>query len=54
MVCGDGRRGRRGDFSSREMIGDRAGNEFRSSITDFRILAALARYYSSRLQAAVS
>jgi hypothetical protein len=35
-------------------IGDRAGNEFRSSITDFRILAALARYYSSRLQAAVS
>ena len=25
-------------------IGDRAGNEFRSSITDFRILAALARY----------
>ena len=35
-------------------IGDRAGNEFRSSITDFRILAALARYYSSRLLAAVS
>ena len=34
-------------------IGDRAGNEFRSSITDFRILAALARYYSSRLKAAV-
>ena len=35
-------------------IGDRRGNEFRSSATDFRILAALARYYSWRLQAAVS
>ena len=35
-------------------IGDRAGKEFRSTITDFRILAALARYYSSRLLAAVS
>jgi hypothetical protein len=34
--------------------GDRAGKEFRSSVTDFRILAALARYYSSRLQAAVA
>ena len=35
-------------------IGDRPGNEFRSSATDFRILAALARYYSWRLPAAVS
>ena len=34
--------------------GDRAGKEFRSSVTDFRILAALARYYSWRLQAAVA
>lgn len=34
--------------------GDRGGKEFRSSVTDFRILAALARYYSSRLQAAVA
>ena len=35
-------------------IGDRPGNEFRSSATDFRILAALARYYAWRLRAAVS
>jgi len=34
--------------------GDRASKEFRSSVTDFRILAALARYYASRLQAAVA
>ena len=34
--------------------GDRASKEFRSSVTDFRILAALARYYSWRLQAAVA
>src|SRR5262245_464263 len=34
--------------------GDRPSKEFRSSVTDFRILAALARYYSWRLQAAVA
>lgn len=34
--------------------GDRAGKEFRSTMTDARILASLARYYSSRLLAAVS
>jgi hypothetical protein len=34
--------------------GERATKEFRSSVTDFRILAALARYYSWRLQAAVA
>jgi hypothetical protein len=35
-------------------IGNRAGNEFQSTATDLKILAALARYYSSRLRAAVS
>lgn len=35
-------------------IGSRAGNEFRSTITDAKILAALARYYSCRLLAALS
>jgi hypothetical protein len=34
--------------------GEQATKEFRSSVTDFRILAALARYYSWRLQAAVA
>jgi len=34
--------------------GGRASKEFRSSVTDFRILAALARYYSWRLPAAVA
>jgi hypothetical protein len=34
--------------------GDRGNKEFQSSGTDFRILAALARYYSWRLQAAVA
>jgi hypothetical protein len=34
--------------------GDRGGKELRSSATDFKILAALARYYASRLQAAVA
>jgi hypothetical protein len=37
-----------------QLIGARAGNEFRSSATDFRILASLARYYSWRLPAAVA
>src|SRR4029453_16138745 len=35
-------------------IAERSGKEFRSSTTDFKILAALARYYSWRLPAAVS
>jgi hypothetical protein len=34
--------------------GERKTKEFLSSVTDFRILAALARYYSWRLQAAVA
>ena len=34
--------------------GDRASKEFRSSVADFKILAALSRYYASRLQAAVA
>jgi hypothetical protein len=37
-----------------EAIGEHPNKEFRSSVTDLRILAALARYYSSRLQAAVA
>jgi hypothetical protein len=35
-------------------IAERSSKEFRSSTTDFKILAALARYYSWRLPAAVS
>jgi len=34
--------------------GARPGNEFVSTVTDLKILAALARYYSARLPAAVS
>jgi hypothetical protein len=34
--------------------GERTSKEFRSSVTDFRMLAALARYYSWQLQAAVA
>ena len=37
-----------------QAMGDRGSKEFRSTVTDCRILAALARYYSWRLQAAVS
>jgi hypothetical protein len=37
-----------------QAAGDRASKEFRSSMTDFRILAALSRYYSWRLLAAVA
>jgi hypothetical protein len=35
-------------------IGDRAPNEFRSTVTDLRMLAGLARYHSFRLLAGVS
>jgi hypothetical protein len=35
-------------------IGDRRGNEFKSTTTDLKILSGLARYYSWRLPAAVS
>lgn len=40
--------------AAQKAIGDRDGKEFRSSVTDFRILASLAHYYSWRLQAAVA
>jgi len=35
-------------------IGDRAGNEYRSTVADLKILAGLSRYHSARLLAGIS